>query len=239
MFFNTLHDQPIEIYLVGGAVRDKFIGRCRKDTDYAVEAPSYGMMREYLATLGEIILEKPEFFTIKVRIGRQVNDYVLCRRDGMYKDGRHPESVELGSIYDDLARRDFTINAMAISTSTGQLIDPHDGIQDMRKGILRCVGDPYTRFSEDALRILRAIRFKITLGFVFDPRLSTCFLNPILLKLLQNVNQDRIREELTKCFMHDTPATLDILAQFKLVQNACFSNSAMWLKPTTEGKERD
>ena len=110
----------MHIYQVGGSLRDECLGRPCKDFDFSVEAPSYEAMREHLVQDGyTIFLEKPEYLTIRARFPkghpqeRVCADFVLCRKDGFYSDGRRPDTVEPGTIYDDLARRDFTMNAMA------------------------------------------------------------------------------------------------------------------------------
>ena len=153
----------IKFYQVGGSVRDDLLGFPSKDIDYSVEAPSFEAMKSEIVNRGgEIFLEKPEYLTIRANVPNMgACDYVLCRKDGAYYDGRRPESVEIGTIRDDLARRDFTVNAMAINED-GELIDPHGGKVDLLHKTLRCVGNAHERFSEDYLRMLRAIRFCIT-----------------------------------------------------------------------------
>ena len=155
-----------KFYEVGGAVRDEILNLPTNDLDYAVEAESYEAMREaVLERGGEIFLESPEYLTIRAKVpGIGPADFVLCRKDGAYSDGRHPDRVEPGTLLDDLARRDFTMNAMAVDIENGKLYDPHDGRKDMEAETIRCVGVAEERFEEDALRILRAIRFAITKG---------------------------------------------------------------------------
>src|SRR4051812_9903063 len=105
-----------KIYLVGGAVRDKIMNITPKDLDYSIECESFDAMRQYIIDRGgTIFLETPQYFTIRAKVPELgAADFVLCRRDGMYKDNRRPETVEVGTIFDDLARRDFTMNAIAI-----------------------------------------------------------------------------------------------------------------------------
>jgi len=219
-------------YLVGGAVRDEFLGKNSKDKDYAVEADSFGAMEaDILARGGKIFLAKPEFFTIRARFGRETSDYVLCRKDGKYVDGRHPETVEAGTIYDDLARRDFTMNAIA-RAEDGTIIDPFGGRLDIERKLIRCVGHATQRFDEDALRMLRALRFAITLGFdIADDIHIYCWNNA---DKLRQISDERIREELTKCFAHDTIETLYRLKQFPSIAGVVFEGNKMWLKPTFE-----
>src|SRR5688572_2507881 len=116
----------VKVFEVGGAVRDKLLGLRPKDIDFAVEAPSFKAMHEFVSsTCSTIFLIKPEFLTIRAHHATMgAVDFVLCRKDGAYSDGRRPDTVEPGTIFDDLARRDFTINAMAFDEE-GNLIDPH------------------------------------------------------------------------------------------------------------------
>ncbi len=217
-------------YLVGGAVRDSFLGKNSKDKDYAVEAESFEAMRsDITAKGGKIFLEKPEFLTICARFGRDTADYVLCRKDGAYSDGRHPDQVEIGTIRDDLARRDFTMNAIALDEE-GKLIDPFGGYADIHMKIIRCVGD-VGRLEEDALRMVRAIRFAITLDFEMNEDIRI-FVRHNADKLRQ-ISQERVREELTKCFAHDTILTLSMLMQYPGIAGVAFEGK-MWLKPTFE-----
>ena len=222
----------VKYYLVGGAVRDRFIGKQSKDMDYAVEAESFDAMRsDIIAKGGKIFLEKPEFLTIRARFGRDTADYVLCRKDGAYSDGRHPDTVEVGTIADDLARRDFTMNAIAIEVGTDKIIDPFYGQADIKSKHIRCVGYATQRLDEDALRMIRAIRFAVTLGFGINDDIQIYMWNNA--DKLRQVSQERVREELTKCFQYDTIETLYRLKQFPGITGVAFEGK-MWLKPTFE-----
>jgi tRNA nucleotidyltransferase (CCA-adding enzyme) len=220
-----------KFYLVGGAVRDKLLGLKPKDLDYACEAASYDEMRQAIVDMGgEIFLENQEFFTIRAKVpGMGAADFVLCRKDGKYTDGRRPETVEVGTLLDDLARRDFTVNAMA-EASDGSLVDPFHGQYDLQQKLLRCVGNAEHRFSEDHLRILRAIRFCVTKGFHLDWNISACLYDKEIMKHLKDVSQDRVVEELRKCFKHNTKLTLDYLVKFSMLTDV-FGNN-LWLEPT-------
>lgn len=224
----------ISYYIVGGYVRDKLLGIKSKDVDFAVEAPSYEDMKYDLVTKGvSIYLETPEYFTIRGSHPTYGGvDYVLCRKDGQYIDGRHPEDVIAGTLLDDLARRDFTINAIAIDPGTDEYIDPFNGKNDLDSKLIRAVGDPKKRFEEDALRILRAIRFSIKLGFTIETHTSWAMIglaNGVFL-----LPQERIREELEKCFRYNTLLTLHHLERYGLM--SLFGND-LWLLPTN--KERN
>ena len=223
-----------KFYEVGGAVRDKILNLPTNDLDYAVEAESYEAMREaVLERGGEIFLESPEYLTIRAKVpGIGPADFVLCRKDGSYSDGRHPDKVEPGTLLDDLARRDFTMNAMAVDIETGKLYDPHDGRKDMEAETIRCVGVAEERFEEDALRILRAIRFAITKDMKLDEDIDEALKDSYLVKLLENVSVERTREELNKAFKFDTLGTLALLEKYPLVREALFSSRVLKLEGT-------
>jgi tRNA nucleotidyltransferase (CCA-adding enzyme) len=221
-----------KFYLVGGAVRDKYMGLKPKDLDYACEAPSYEAMRDEIVQRGgQIFLETPKYFTIRAKVdGLGAADFVLCRKDGQYKDGRHPETVEVGTLRDDLSRRDFTMNAMA-EDENGVLIDPFNGMNHMLERNLVCVGSAYQRFEEDALRLLRAVRFAVTKQMRLDRGIAACLQNPHLVDMLNKVSVERCREELMKAFAYDTLTTLDMLYSFPLLKRV-FESGRLYLTPT-------
>lgn len=223
-----------KFYKVGGAVRDELLKLPVKDIDFAVEAENYSAMREAILTRGgKIFLETPEYFTIRAKVpGLGASDFVLCRKDRGTSDGRHPDSVEAGTLLEDLARRDFTINAMARGEN-GILIDPFNGIQDLATHTLRTVGRARERFKEDYLRILRAIRFAITKDMNFHDDIVECLYDPEVMSGLYLVSQERIREELYKCFAFDTPLTLMYMCEFPLIKDFALIRG-LWLKPTLE-----
>jgi len=226
----------IKAYLVGGFVRDRILGKASKDYDYAVVAPSYDAMVNWIKGRGKVFIEKPEYLTVRAKLhgGGESADFVLCRKDGAYADGRRPDSVEPGTIYDDLARRDFTMNAIAMDDETGKYIDPHGGYEDIGKNIIRCVGDARQRFAEDALRMLRALRFSITKNMIVSSDIYATFDDDELTeKLRTSVSVDRKREELTKAFAADTVGSMKLLLQFPKLTDACFNSSKLWLMPTT------
>lgn len=228
----------IKLWEVGGHVRDSLLGIESKDIDVAVEAPSWEAMREFVRqNTKKIFLEKPEFLTIRAMgMDGLPKDFVLCRKDGVYSDGRHPDSVEPGSILDDLSRRDFTVNAIARNVETGEVFDPFNGVKDLKMRYLRCVGKTEERFEEDALRILRAIRFHITKNFMLSDDICKILgqpHNPWADKL-EAVSRDRVREEIHKCFRHDTVYTMTFLSQIhRSLAYAIFAGD-IWLKPTME-----
>jgi tRNA nucleotidyltransferase (CCA-adding enzyme) len=225
-----------KIFRVGGSVRDTFLGVKSKDMDFAVEAPSFDSMRETIIALGgKIFLETPEFFTIRANVPALGSaDYVLCRKDGCYTDGRRPESVTIGTIFDDLARRDFTMNAIAVNAANEfDVLDPHKGIEDITDRLIRCVGDPRVRFGEDALRVIRAIRFAITKGFRIERNTANAMHGFCCnYKHFANVSTERIREESLKMFAADTGKALRLLDEFDLF--GLLGERGIWLKPTVE-----
>lgn len=217
----------VKFYKVGGCVRDKILNRPCKDIDYSVEADSYEAMRnEVLRLGGTIFVENPEFFTLRANVPNMgACDYVLCRKDGEYVDGRRPENVEHGTIYDDLARRDFTMNAIA-EDEDGNFIDPFNGIRDIDSKTIKTVGWVGDRFREDGLRILRALRFNVTLAFNFHGDIYRFLLSEDvdMDSYLGGVSVERIREELYKMFMHCTLDSLCLLEKYPKVRYAIFDS---------------
>lgn len=226
----------VRTYQVGGAVRDRFLEIPSNDIDFAVECDSWEEMLEYVqATCSKLFLIKPEFLTIRAlhpTLGPV--DYVMCRSDGAYSDGRHPDKVVPGSIFDDLSRRDFKCNAIAIDEQDN-IIDPYNGRMDIESHFLSCVGYTEHRFNEDALRILRAMRFSITKDLILSVDIRQVFYNSYYwIPKLQSVSQDRIRSELLKCFSFSTPKTLAFLRSIPQAWSEALFSNGLWLKPTTE-----
>lgn len=212
-----------------------------KDIDFAVEANSFADMRNHLITNGfTIFVENSEFLTIRAHFpighaehGRTTADFVLCRKERGSIDGRHPEFVETGTIFDDLARRDFTVNAIARKLENGEILDPHNGQEDIANRLLRFVGDPFERIDEDALRVLRAVRFKVTKGFEFH--VTTCnALTAFDHAKLANVSTERIKDELEKCFRVNTILTMRTLDMFGLF-DTLFGRDGIRLTTTLKG----
>jgi tRNA nucleotidyltransferase/poly(A) polymerase len=235
----------IRVFMVGGAIRDKILGVESKDIDFSVEAPSYEAMREFVLERGRIFLEQPQFFTIRAHITDMAGwsgdaDFVLCRKEGEYADGRHPDRVEMGTIYDDLARRDFTMNAIALQVYPEmgtEYYDPFNGVRDLKSGIIRCVGNPYDRFYEDSLRMARAVRFAVTKDMRLHPSIKKILKDYEFLGFLQDkISMDRKRDELMRMFKHDTLASMEILSEYPAFALAMFGDDRIWLKPTTENR---
>lgn len=210
----------IEMFEVGGCVRDEFMGKRSKDVDFVVLAPSFDAMRAELVRRGFTIhVEKPEFVTIRAGVPKgdplrertKDADFVLARKDGPTADGRRPEFVEPGDLMDDLARRDFTVNAIARAVD-GRIIDPFGGRADIEFRRLRFVGDPVERITEDGLRVLRGFRFMVTKGLTPTGETLEALTRPLATEMLAKVSTERIREEVERMLAFDTLATLDILS---------------------------
>lgn len=214
-------------------MRDALLGKPSKDIDFTVVADSYDAMRQAIIDKGcDIKVDKPEFVTIRAidpNLGGV--DFVLARKDGTYtNDGRRPDFVEVGTLMDDLARRDFTVNAMA-KDEDGNIIDPFNGREDLATKVLRCVGSTDKRMAEDSLRMLRAIRFCITKEFRLSYELANFLNKKENAQLLDKISIERVREELLKCFQHDTLCTLNVLERFSWIKIHIFSRNIK-LTPT-------
>ena len=204
-----------EAWCVGGFVRDALLGRPIHDVDIATSLPWPEVQAAFQHAGWSTVETGIAHGTLTVVRGGEPVEITTYRTEGAYSDGRHPDSVKTApTIEKDLERRDFTINALAYHPARG-IIDPFDGLGDMERGVLRCVGDPMTRFSEDALRILRACRFASQLGVCIEP---TTFDAMIACKsLLRRVSGERIYRELERfvCgdYVHDAlMACIDVLA---------------------------
>lgn len=231
----------MKFYEVGGCVRDQLMGITSKDVDFAVEAESFEAMEKELRERGfKVFLSTPEFLTIRAQVPAsehallartKVADFVLCRKDSPGSDGRRPDFVEPGTILDDLARRDFTMNAIAIDVSNGQMLDPHNGQHDIKRNLLRFVGDPLTRIKEDGLRVLRGLRFVITKGLQVEMETGDALISFDAHKMLMKVSIERVREELEKMFAHDTIAAMELLNGYPNLLPAIF-REGLRLMPT-------
>lgn len=193
-----------KVYAVGGCVRDSIIGRNIHDWDLASSAPAEITETVFRHT----IPTGKKYGTVTViSEGRHI-EVTTFRTEGGYKDTRHPGKVEfVNDIDTDLSRRDFTMNAMAADID-GRVIDPFNGAGDIRSGLIRCVGDPCTRFSEDALRMFRAVRFAAELGFKVEERTQSALFQ--CADLSSAVSAERVREETEKILMSDRPETVCI-----------------------------
>jgi len=207
---DALERAGFEACAVGGCVRDSLLGLTPHDWDLCTAARPE-QVKAALAGLDCTCLDTGlKHGTVTVLYGGGAYEVTTYRVDGPYSDARHPDSVALSTrLEDDLVRRDFTVNSMAYSPRRG-LVDPFGGEADLRRGLLSCVGDPSIRFSEDALRILRALRFSSTYGFAIDPATASAIHEKK--DLLGRVSGERIREEL--CRLLCGRGTLDVLLAY-------------------------
>ena len=215
----------IKIYEVGGSVRDQLLGKTPLDLDYAVEASSYQEMVNFLEKEGfTIYVKKPEFGFVKGRFPLSnaksyfskftgIGDFTLCRKDGFYTDSRRPESIEPASILDDLARRDFTINAMARELGSDIILDPHGGLEDLKKGYIQCVGKAEDRLREDPLRFVRALRQSIKYRFEIDKEIYRVIDKTWYPEILKTLAIERINQEMKKAFHLNTILSLRVFSQ--------------------------
>ncbi len=198
-------------YLVGGCVRDTVLGLTPHDFDICTAAPPEEMQRVFHAF--RTIETGLKHGTLTVLMEGMSLEITTFRVDGEYQDHRHPQAVTFTRrIEDDLARRDFTINAMAYHPKEG-MVDLFDGQKDCQRGVIRCVGDAETRFEEDALRILRALRFAARLGFEIEENTHRAILTKQ--SLLKNISPERIAQELKGLLLAE--GALPILAKYREV----------------------
>lgn len=194
-----IREHGFEAFAVGGCVRDSLLFRTPEDWDITTSARPEEVKGIFSRTV-DTGIEHGTVTVIKNRHGYEVTTY---RIDGEYRDCRHPDFVEFTSnLKEDLKRRDFTINAMAYSHETG-IVDAFGGMDDLKAGVIRCVGKPLDRFTEDALRILRAIRFAAQLGFEIEEETYRAISG--IAPNLSKVSKERIQVELTKLLLSDHP----------------------------------
>jgi poly(A) polymerase len=236
-----------KIYKVGGCVRDRLLGLESKDIDFTfvcedsqtVEGGWIEMTSWMKAQGFEIFLETPSCFTIRAKFPKDhqyagmVADFVMARKEVGYIPGTRKPVLEIGTLEDDLIRRDFTLNALA-EDEYGNVIDLFGGVDDLRRGYLRTPLDCKVTFDDDPLRILRAIRFCITKGFYMGAYMDGVIQGYDYETKMKVVSIERIREELLKCFKHDTINTLRVLHEYPSLRNYIFANNILWLKPTFE-----
>lgn len=202
---DTLEDAGFEAYAVGGCVRDSIIGRNPQDWDITTVAKPEQVKGLFRRTIDTGIAHG----TVTVMLDRDGYEVTTYRIDGAYEDARHPNGVTFTpDLLEDLKRRDFTINAMAYHPDRG-LVDAFDGIADMQEGVIRCVGDPAERFGEDALRMLRAVRFAAQLGFQVEGRTRQAIAD--MAPLLGKVSAERIQVELVKLLVSSNPQEMRTL----------------------------
>ena len=198
---NALHAAGYAAYAVGGCVRDSLLGRTAHDWDLCTSALPQQVMELFGAA--QCIPTGLQHGTVTIKYGGQLYETTTFRTEGSYTDGRHPDEVQfVPDVREDLARRDFTINAMAYNEAEG-LVDPFGGQKDLQNGLLRAVGEPQQRFTEDALRILRLYRFAARFGFALDA--ATARAARQLAPHLDCISAERIQEELAKLLAAPQP----------------------------------
>lgn len=198
---DALHAAGYAAYAVGGCVRDSLLGRTAHDWDLCTSALPQQVME--LFGTEQCIPTGLQHGTVTIKYGGQLYETTTFRTEGSYTDGRHPDEVRfVPDVREDLARRDFTINAMAYNEAEG-LVDPFGGQKDLQNGLLRAVGEPQQRFTEDALRILRLYRFAARFGFALDA--ATARAARQLAPHLDCISAERIQEELAKLLAAPQP----------------------------------
>ena len=194
-----LNEHGFEAYVVGGCVRDSLLGKEPEDWDITTSAKP----EEVKAIFSRTIDTGIQHGTVTVMLNRQGYEVTTYRVDGEYEDGRHPKSVDFTtSLLEDLKRRDFTINAMAYNGREG-LVDAFGGMEDLENRVIRCVGSAVNRFTEDALRILRAVRFSAQLDFRIEDETYEAI--SLIAPNLEKVSKERIATELTKLLLSGHP----------------------------------
>lgn len=208
---NILTNSGYKAYVVGGCVRDSIMGREPNDWDVTTDA-SPEQIKELFASF-RTVDTGIKHGTVLIVSGKTPVETTTFRIDGEYSDNRHPDNVTFTkNVCDDLARRDFTINAMAYNETDG-LVDPFNGQNDIKNKLIRCVGDADTRFNEDALRIMRAVRFSSVLGFSIEEKTAESIIKNE--NLLSGIACERITTELIKLLCGDN--VLSVLSEFRSV----------------------
>ena len=241
-----------KIFKVGGCVRDRLLGIDSKDIDFTfvcedsqtveggwIEMTSWMRVNDF-----EIFLETPSCFTVRAKFPKDhqyagmVADFVMARKEVGYLPGTRQPILELGTLEDDLIRRDFPLNALA-EDEHGRIIDIFNGQEDLSRGLLRTPLPAKQTMMDDPLRIMRALRFKITKGFSISDEIWLAMMQKdILDKLRTTVSAERIREEVFKMMKHNTPETIRLLHLVDSKPIPGFLDlvfdRGMWLKPTFE-----
>ena len=200
----TIQAAGFDAYAVGGCVRDSLLGRTPNDWDITTLATPMQVKKLFPRTVDTGI----QHGTVTVLLEKEGFEVTTYRIDGDYEDGRHPKEVSFtANLTEDLKRRDFTINAMAYNETSG-LVDVFDGVKDLEKGIIRCVGNPKERFTEDALRMLRAIRFSAQLGYEIEENTKAAIKE--LAPTLHRISAERIQAEMIKLMVSPHPDYLRI-----------------------------
>ena len=212
MIINNLQLHGYEAYAVGGCVRDSILARRPEDWDITTSAKPEEIKKLFRHTVDTGI----EHGTVTVILGKDSYEVTTYRIDGAYEDSRHPTEVRFtDNLKEDLKRRDFTINAMAYNDEV-RLVDAFGGMQDLNHHLIRCVGDPQERFSEDALRILRAVRFSAQLNFPVEEKTAEAV--KALAPSLANISAERIQTELVKLLVSPHPERIQYACELGITK---------------------
>mgnify|MGYP001165256826 FL=1 len=241
-----------QIYEVGGCVRDEIIGVHTNDIDFTFVLDNtdqtvdegWDEMLSHLKTEGfKIFLETKDCFTVRAKFPKGhvneglVADFVMARKEVGYILGTRKPILELGTLEDDLRRRDFTLNALAKDLD-GTIVDLFEGKKHLEEGILVTPLNPIKTFFDDPLRMIRALRFSITKGFEIDPEVWDAMFEPGLIEHLKNVvSKERIQGEVSKMMKHDTVSTLRLLAKIDKIEPKLLEvmfGGDIWLLPSTK-----
>lgn len=241
-----------QIYEVGGCVRDEIIGVHTNDIDFTFVLDNtdqtvdegWDEMLSHLKTEGfKIFLETKDCFTVRAKFPKGhvneglVADFVMARKEVGYILGTRKPILELGTLEDDLRRRDFTLNALAKDLD-GTIVDLFEGRKHLEEGILVTPLNPIKTFFDDPLRMIRALRFSITKGFEIDPEVWDAMFEPGLIEHLKNVvSKERIQGEVSKMMKHDTVSTLRLLAKIDKIEPKLLEvmfGGDIWLLPSTK-----
>ena len=236
----------LKLFEVGGCVRDELLGLESKDIDFSVVLDDTSLsidegwdtMIGWLESKGfKLFLKTKDCFTVRGMFPKGhineglVGDFVLSRKEIGVIPGTRKPILELGTLEDDLRRRDFTVNSLC-KDEDGKIIDLFGGVEDLKKGVLKTPLDPMVTLLDDPLRMLRGLRFSITKGFIIHNKLWDCMFDPrVLSKLKEVVSHERMREEVTKMMKHDTIESLKLLNEIPGLMEVIFSDG-MWLMPT-------
>ncbi len=219
-----LHSAGYEAYIVGGCVRDLILGRTPKDWDITTNAVPETIVKLFESAEYKVVYEN-SFGTVALVFEEEPFDSTVrtievtpYRTESHYSDKRHPDVVSFSkTLTEDLERRDFTMNALALNSETGEIIDAHGGRSDLEKKIIRAVGNPLKRFDEDALRIMRCVRFAAQLGFTIDTATGEALTQ--YGTALDFISRERIRDEFIKILLSDNPMIgLELLRTHNLIQ---------------------
>lgn len=210
---DKFYENNNQAFIVGGCVRDNILNKEPKDYDVTTSA----LPTETINLFEKTIPTGLQHGTVTVLINKEPYEVTTFRTDGDYKDNRHPDSVAfVRNIEEDLSRRDFTINALAYNQYEG-LIDCFNGLKDIENKLIRCVGNPDKRFNEDALRMLRAIRFSCQLDFLIESNTYESIKRNY--KLVENISSERVRDELCKILISKAPSKgLEMLRETKILE---------------------